>query len=568
MRRTSPWLLVALASLGCGGPTAPPPEPVPPPAPVRVVLSVVGTSDLHGHVRALPILGGYLHNLRARPTPDDADQAGVVLLDGGDMFQGTLESNLLEGAPVVTAYGMLGYDAVAIGNHEFDYGPVGERSSASEPGDDPRGALLARAAEAGFPFLNANLRVATSHAPVEWAHVAPSALFAKAGVMVGVIGVTTESTLTTTLASNVADLEIEPLTEAIAEQAASLRQRGADVVLLAAHAGGICESFDDPDDLSVCQPGQEIFQVLEALPPRTLDAVVAGHTHHAVAHRVNGTPVIQSNAYGVAFGRVDLSLVDGRVVGSTLFAPHSLCESGSFEDGTCEPGEYEGAPVEADASVEAAIAPAVVNAAELRNEQLGVTLADPVERSRTVECALGNLFVDLMRASHEGVDVALTNGGGLRADLPPGPLTYGSLYEAMPFDNRFAIVHLSAAQLRAIIAANVAHDGSFFSLSGVRARATCDGDTIRVELTRENGRRIPDDAMLSVVTTDFLATGGDGLFGGPSPPEVEVEPGELVRDGMARVLRARGGTMRARDLFDPRHPRVAFEGDRPMRCPP
>src|SRR6266540_1195074 len=82
----------------------------------EVTLSVVGTSDLHGHLAVLPWLSCYVENLRQRR---QADGGGVLLLDAGDMFQGTLESNLGEGAPVVAAYNALGYTAVAIGNHEF-----------------------------------------------------------------------------------------------------------------------------------------------------------------------------------------------------------------------------------------------------------------------------------------------------------------------------------------------------------------------------------------------------------------------------------------------------------------
>ena len=88
-----------------------------------------------------------------------------MLVDAGDMFQGTLESNLGEGAAVVRAYNLLGYDAAAVGNHEFDYGPVGPAPTPRAPGDDARGALKARAAEARFPFLDANLADVASGAP-------------------------------------------------------------------------------------------------------------------------------------------------------------------------------------------------------------------------------------------------------------------------------------------------------------------------------------------------------------------------------------------------------------------
>ena len=130
-----------------------------------VTISIVGTNDLHGHIEALPRLGGYIANLRRARARDGG---GVVLLDAGDMFQGTLESNMNEGAAVVRAYNALKYDAAAIGNHEFDFGPVGPATAPRAPGDDPRGALKARAAEAQFPFLAANLVDAATGALPAW----------------------------------------------------------------------------------------------------------------------------------------------------------------------------------------------------------------------------------------------------------------------------------------------------------------------------------------------------------------------------------------------------------------
>src|SRR5882672_7805828 len=125
----------------------------------NITISVVATTDLHGGVLprgergGLALLGGYVRNLRAARVRDGG---GTLLVDSGDMFQGTLESNLNEGAAVVRAYNALGYAAAAIGNHEFDFGPAGPDETPRTPGEDPRGALKARAAEARFPFLAAN----------------------------------------------------------------------------------------------------------------------------------------------------------------------------------------------------------------------------------------------------------------------------------------------------------------------------------------------------------------------------------------------------------------------------
>src|SRR5262249_53188603 len=130
------------------------------PTPSIFTISIVGTNDLHGAILptggpgGLALLDGFVRNL---PSPRAADGGAVLLLDAGDLFQGSLESNLTEGAVVVAAYNAMGYTASAIGNHEFDFGPSGAASTRTSEADDPRGALKARAAEARFPVLAANI---------------------------------------------------------------------------------------------------------------------------------------------------------------------------------------------------------------------------------------------------------------------------------------------------------------------------------------------------------------------------------------------------------------------------
>jgi 2',3'-cyclic-nucleotide 2'-phosphodiesterase (5'-nucleotidase family) len=563
-----PRTIVLITLVACAPMPSPEPEPIAPPieepaaSPREVTLTIVGTNDLHGHLRALPIFAGYLRVLRELRE----DDGGVVLVDGGDMFQGTLESNLLEGAPVVAAYSALGYDAATVGNHEFDYGPVGERSTPG-PGDDPRGALIARAQEARFAILASNVRMREDGTAIEWPSITPSVLIERAGIQVGIIGVTTEHTLSTTIYGNVRDLVIEPLTAAIVREAGRLRERGADVIVVAAHAGGVCDRFDDPNDLSSCRENEEIFDVARALPENAADVIVAGHTHRGVAHVVNGIPIIESHSYGRAFGRVDLRVIGDRVDGFEVFPPRDLCGQGNADEGTCAPAEYEGRTIEPDTSVAALIAPAIENARAAQERPLGVTLAGRVDADREEECALGNLFTDLMRQARPSADVALTNGGGLRADLPAGPLTYGALYEAMPFDNRFATVRLTAGELAEILADNARHRGSFFSISGLTAQASCDGERIVMRLSTPNGRPVRPDRQLTLVTTDFLATGGDGALGRIGADRVTLEEGDTVRDAIATVLTSRGGSIAPSALFDRARPRVRLVGERPMRCP-
>ena len=158
-----------------------------------VTLSIVGTSDLHGEAMprngagGLALLGGYMNNLRAVRA---ADGGAVLLIDSGDTFQGNIESNLSEGAVIVDAYNALGYTAQAVGNHDFDFGSADSPLARQMPGD-LRGALKARAAQAAYPFLAANLVDAASGRPVEWPHIRPSVLVDVAGIKVGIVGVMT-----------------------------------------------------------------------------------------------------------------------------------------------------------------------------------------------------------------------------------------------------------------------------------------------------------------------------------------------------------------------------------------
>jgi 5'-nucleotidase len=556
------FLLVA--SLAFSSPAQAATKPLSSVANSSITISIVGTSDLHGHIAALPWLAGYLKNLRA----ERARSGGaVILLDAGDMFQGTLESNLEEGAPVVRAYNALGYDAAAIGNHEFDFGPAGSAPSPVKPGDDPRGALKARAAQARFPFLAANIVDKATGKPVAWPNVKPSTIINAAGIKIGIVGVVTAATPRTALPANVAGLDFLPLEPTIAREARKLRQRGARVVIAVAHEGGDCRAFADPDQLDSCDAASEIFSIVRGLPKGIVDAVVAGHTHQAVAQRVASVPIIQAYSNGRAFGRVDLTVerASGKVVASHLEPPHDICPASVPEN--CKPTDYEGGGVQVDKQVEDLNAPAFAQARRKGEEDLGVKVLRPLPHNRKQETALGNLLVDLMGAARPGGDVAMLNGGGMRAGLPVGRLTFGRLYETFPFDNAFASLRLPAGDFRALLGRGLSRGSSLVSISGLRVRARCQGGFLDVALARPNGSPVRDDEILAITTTDFLATGGDGLFAGVSAP---FEIGPPLRDALAEALRARGGTLDPNDrtLFDPARPRFDLPSEVPIQCSP
>jgi 5'-nucleotidase len=540
-----------------------------------VTLSIVGTTDLHGNVFArdqrggLALLGGYLRNLRAARAEDGG---GVLLVDSGDTFQGGIESDLSEGAIVVDAYAALGYSAVVIGNHEFDFGPADLAGARQDLGHDPRGAIKAAAARAQFPFLAANLGDASTGRPVEWPNVHRSVLVDAAGIKVGIIGVMTFDALRATLRVNIQGLLVSPLAEAVAGEATKLRAAGAELVVVGAHAGGACGEFGEPTDLSSCELESEIFQLARSLPAGLVDVIAAGHTHQGLAHEVAGIAIIQGYALGRAFGRVDVSFDrrTRRVVGHELFAPREVCAEANPRTSSCEDrdapatrAEYEGRAVAPDAAVVAAMAPALERVRALQTTLLGVVLDTPLPRSGDVESPLGNLFADAQREA-SGVDVAINNNvrGGLRADLPAGELTFGQLYDVFPFDNRLVTVTLRGNELKTVLTDEVRRDRrGALGVSGVRVRVSCSPrGGLEVDVLRPSGEPIGTDERLTVVAMDSLVLGG--VFASVRPPEGfgVAEDAPVMRETVEDWLRRRAGHLDASQFVSAERPRWEYSG--------
>ena len=499
MRSLKLLLIASLAVSGCAAPHS---------APDSVTITIVGLNDVHGELAAseerggLVSVSGYVEALRQARARDGG---AVLLIDAGDMWQGTLESNLGEGKAVVEAYNALRVTAAAIGNHEFDFGPLGPRAVPAGPGDAPRGALRERAREANFPLLAANLIDEATGKPVTWDNVYPSVMVEAAGLRIGIIGVMTAEALQTTIAANVHGLSVAPLAPTIVREATSLRSQGADVVIVTAHAGSRCTTFDDPRDTSSCNMAGEIMQVAEAMPPGLIDHIVAGHVHQGIAHVVNGISVTSAYSSTRAFSRTDLRVHrDGRgVMDRQVFPP----QPATFTTGA----SYEGTALQADPAVVDIAGRAVMAANTRKNAQLGVTLTEPFELKPDVESALSNLMTEAMLDSFDA-DIAVHNVfGGIRNGLPAGELTFGDVYAMFPFDNLVTIHDISGADLRAIITRKAAvHRKPGFA--GMRAFIRCDGDGMAVTLRLDDGREIADTDTVRVIANDFLALGGDDIL--------------------------------------------------------
>jgi 5'-nucleotidase len=562
--------------------------------PERITISIVGTNDLHGRIftdrfgrGGLRVLGGFVENLRAARA---ADGGGLLVLDAGDTFQGGIESNLSEGRVVVDAYDALGYTALAIGNHDFDFGPVdpsnpidgallaaqaGHASGPSGSQADTRGALKVAAARARFPFLAANIVDDATGAPIAWPNVRPSTIIETAGIRVGLIGLMTFGGLRQTLPSHVLGLRTSPLVPAIQREAAALRQGGAEIVVVVAHEGGWCGDTSNPRDLRSCDEQGEIFDIARRLPPGTVQAIVAGHTHGTMAHIVNEIGITSVPEGGLQFGRMDLDIdtATHRVVDLRVHPPRNICTQEDPRTHACTappqgvPVQYEGRTVTPSARVDAAMAPELARVHAMRALPLGAVADDPIGRDGEPETAIGNLFADALRQSVTGATAALgygTGRGGLRTGLPGGPLTFGDAYDVFAFDNRVVRLAVTGGQLaRALEDQLTRNQGRVASLSGIRATVTCDGAAARVALSYDDGRAVSPGDRLIVAASSYSA--GRALWtaveGEPGVESTELEL--LIRDAVTRWLWQRGH-LKTADFLDPARPRWTLPAQGPV----
>jgi 5'-nucleotidase len=579
----------------------------------RVVI--LGTNDIHGNLAPLTLktreaegvtpveyqiggaatLASYIQVLRSRY----GDR--LIWLDGGDQFQGTIESNLEHGAPVVQFFNLMGLNSAAVGNHEFDYGP-------EKPGSTDRlGAIKARIGEARYSYLGANIvDRATGELP-QFTNLRKRTIINAGRVKVGVIGLSTLDTPTTTRAEFVKDLEFTDLREATLREAKALRAEGAHIIAVTAHVGLACDTGTAPfthavrastDPQGDCNPEDELVRLLHSLPPGTIDAVVSGHSHQVVHHWIAGVPVIQALFGGRYLNLIHLNYdleqqklitdrtrIEGPVpVCPRVFQHQSDCNGvrppPKAGRGPLVTPIFRGVKIEPDDRVAELLKPTFARSAAKKAEIIA-TAARSIEHKRMKESPLGTLVADAVRRS-VGADVALVNPGGIRAPLEQGAITYGAVFQALPFDNSVARLKVTGKELRDLLRVAQSRARGYFPVSGVKLKID---DTDRppsddlngngriepweinrlLEVRLEDGPLLDNNKLYTLATLDFLVTGGDNMDWAMSrvpKQRIELNAGPTVRDAFAEYLQliAAQGPINSqeRPALNPNSPRFTF----------
>lgn len=472
--------------------------------PPHRTLRVLAMNDFHGALVKRPDgnagnrggaaeLAAVIDQARAECAP----VCTTILLNGGDLFQGTPVSNFAYGATTAEALNLMQVDAHALGNHEFDWG---------------QDTLRARMRELTAPILGANVTYADG-VNVPW--IPDDTLLVRDGVRIGVIGIADPATPRTTMARYVADLRFAPPAPVVRARAAALRARGAEVVLVVAHLGGFCER-NDPDD---CRG--EIFALARDLGPGVVDAIVSGHTHSEVRTIVAGIPIVQARVSGRALGVIDLPLASSSATAAA-------------------PSRPEVRPVDSDkVTPDPAIAAVVARAwAQVEERIMEPIVTTDVGWPRDGDqYALGNLIADAQRAAGRA-DLAVTNNGGIRVALRPGTVRWWDLFEVQPFANRLLVTTVTGAELRLYLEALVSRNTVPWHISGatVEYDATAPARRRLRRVVFADGTTLSDTKRYRIVMSEFLAGGGDGASLGNATPFDDL--GILDLDALLSYLRA------------------------------
>jgi 2',3'-cyclic-nucleotide 2'-phosphodiesterase (5'-nucleotidase family) len=460
-------------------------------------IRVLETTDFHGAVlgggrerRTQRPIGGSLAIAATIARERALNPEGTVLIDGGDLFQGTMVSNLQFGRPVVEQMNLLGYTAASVGNHEFDWGVD---------------TLVRRVREMKFADLAANMVERKTGKRPAWSRTDTTVL--RRGVRVGLVGLAYPGTPRVTLPANVAHLRFDDDSTAAANVSSRLRKAGASLVVGFGHI---------PAETDSTRRARGDLTRLAKIP--SVDAWFGGHSHNVVDDRVEDRPVMIAGALGQYLAVADLVMdpVKKKVVES------SQRVLTAYADG------------EPDSAWVARIAHWNADVATVAAQVIGAT--GVALHRRSPETTIGDFICDAMRWDAK-VDIALQNPGGMRADLDQGPITRGEVYAVMPFDNTIVTVELTGAQVKLALEQSL-RGNRVTQVSGVRyvLEPTTQNRWGVKSVTLADGTPIDESKTYTVAVNNFMASGGDS-YDALGQAAKRTDTGRLIRDAMEAYVR-------------------------------
>jgi 5'-nucleotidase len=485
----------------------------------RFALRILHTNDHHAHLEPSKFGDRNLGGIARRRTlieqirnESKNNQEAVMLMDAGDIFQGTLYFNQYLGQADLDFYNALAYDVGTIGNHEFDRGQQ---------------VLADFLANAKFPIISANLDISNT-SPLH-NRIRPWHILKVQGQKIGVFGLTTPDTA---ILANVGEgVKFTDPIAAARVAVRALKQQGINKIVALTHLG-----FDEDLDLA--------RQVTD------IDIIIGGHSHTPVGNITNAEhpyPLVEQRGsrspvlvvtdweWGKYLGDLSVRFDGNGKLIAWAGKPHavemSIAPDREFEDKL----KAYAAPIES-----------------LRQQVIGQSLVEldgDRIKMRTEETSLGNLIADavLAKTKLDRVQVALVNAGGIRNGLPKGKITMGNVLEVLPFGNTITRIDLTGKQLQEALENGVSlaeqEEGRFPQVAGLHFewdRNLAAGNRVtKIEVKDESGKfeLLNPEATYRVATNNFLASGGDG-YSVLSKGKNLLETGYLLSDAIAEYISA------------------------------
>jgi 5'-nucleotidase/UDP-sugar diphosphatase len=438
----------------------------------------------------------------------------VLLLNGGDNFQGSLFYTTYKGAVEAEFLNQMKFDAMTVGNHEFD---------------DGEDALVPFLEKIQFPVLSANVHPNAQSKVGD--RIKPSLVLELGGQKVGIVGAVTNDT--PEVASPGPNIAIEDDIKTITAEVEKLKAAGVNKIIALTHVG-----YPRDKELIAKIPG--------------VDVVVGGHSHSLLSNtdaKAEGpyptmidnpdgykVPVTQAASYSKYLGEFTVTFDDNGIVKEAKGDPIYLDNSIKPDEAVLARIKELGAPIE-----------------ELKNKEVAETTAmidGSRESCRARECEMGNLISDaiLDRVKDQGVTIVFQNGGGIRASIDQGVVTMGEVLTVLPFQNTLATFQLSGKDIVASLEAGVSEieegKGKFPQVSGLKysfdkSVAANAGRVKSVEVMDGGAWKPIDEAKVyTVATNNYVRQGGDGykLFASNATNAYDYGPSleQVVADYLAK----------------------------------
>ena len=458
-------------------------------------LTIVHVNDVHGHVKGDDSVIGH-EKLQTIVKDLRAQDPNVLFLNAGDTVHGTTLATLSGGESVIRLMNIMGFDAMTPGNHEFNYG---------------YDRLVELNKMANFPFLGANIVKEEDGTSDFESYIIKEF----EGFKVGIFGISTEETKVKSHPNNTLGIKFEDPVATSEKMVKELEDK-VDIIIGLLHIG-----IDEESEITAIDIAENV---------EGIDILVDGHSHSTLPEGmvVGDTLIVQANEWTKYVGIVEVKIEEGNIVEKAA----KLLDYEATAEVALDPeivAELEKIEAENDAVLEEVVG---VSKVELVGER---------EIVRAGESNLGNLITDAM-LEVSGADVALTNGGGIRASIAEGDITLGDILTTFPFTNYPVVIEVTGQTI--VDALNFGVDaypeaaGKFPHVAGMSFIIDTSGEENKVIEVLVGENPIDLDAKYKLVTNDFMGAGGDGytMFGDAT---ILAEYG-LLSEVLADYIKAAG----------------------------